>query len=68
MSKVSVYNPEIDEVLDPRINIKTIDDLEEFSIENENIVASFSHNGLLKNIMLKSSGKQYSVSIKFVKY
>lgn len=66
MSKISVYNPEIDAVLDPRIDIKTID-LEEFSIENEKIVASFSRDGLLKNIMLKSSGKQYPVSINFVK-
>ncbi|VVC35673.1 Hypothetical protein CINCED_3A015041 [Cinara cedri] len=67
MSEISVYNPEIDAVLDPRIDIKTID-MEEFSIENEKIVASFNRDGLLKNIMLKSSGKQYPVSIKFVKY
>lgn len=66
MSKISVYNPEIDAVLDNRIDIK-ITDLEEFSIENKNIVASFSPDGLLKSIKIKSSGKQYPVSLKFVK-
>lgn len=66
MSKISVYNPETDAVLDHRIHLKT-SDLKEFSIENKNIVASFSQNGLLKNITVKSSGKQYPVSLKFVK-
>lgn len=66
MSKISVYNPEINTVLDHRIDIKT-SGLEEFSIENKNIVASFSNNGLLKGLKMKSSGKQYPVSLKFVK-
>jgi len=66
MSKISVYNSKTDIVLDPKIDIKT-NDLEEFSIENENIVASFGHNGLLKSITLKSSRKQYPISLKFVK-
>jgi len=65
MSLISVYNPKIDDVLDPRIYIKT-NDVEKFSIENENIVASFGRNGMLQNITLKSSGKQYPVSLKFV--
>lgn len=66
MSKISVYNSKTDTVLDPKMDIKT-NDLEEFSMENENIVASFGHDGLLKNITLKSSHKQYPVSLKFVK-
>lgn len=66
LSKISVYNSKMDTVLDPKINIKT-SDLEEFSIENNNIVASFGNDGLLKNITLKASGKQYPVSLKFVK-
>lgn len=66
MSKISVYNPEIDAVLDNRIDIKT-SDFEEFSIENKNIVVSFSRDGLLKSIKVKSSGKIYPVSLKFVK-
>lgn len=65
MSKISVYNPEIDAVLDNRIDIKT-NDLEEFSIANKNIIVSFSHDGLLKSIKVKSSGKKYPVSLKFV--
>lgn len=65
MSLISVYNPKINDVLDPRIYIKT-SNIEEFSIENQNIVASFGQNGLLQNITLKSSGKQYPVSLKFV--
>ncbi|KAL4122621.1 hypothetical protein QTP88_014914 [Uroleucon formosanum] len=67
MSLISVYNPKIDDVLDSRIYIKT-DDVEEFSIENKKIVASFGRNGMLQNITLKSSGKQYPVSLKFVQY
>lgn len=65
MSLISVYNPKIDDVLDSRIYIKT-NDVEEFSIENKKIVASFGRNGMLQNITLKSSGKQYPVSLKFV--
>lgn len=65
MSLISVYNPQINDVLDPRIYIKT-SDAEEFSIENKNIVVTFSPNGMLQNITLKSSGKQYPVSLKFV--
>jgi len=65
MSLINVYNPRIDEVLDPRIYIKT-SDIEEFSIENKKIIASFGRNGMLQNITLKSSGKQYLVSLKFV--
>jgi len=65
MSLISVYNPKIDDVLDPRIYVKT-SDVEEFSIENNNIIASFGQNGMLQNIKLKSSGKQYPVSLKFV--
>jgi hypothetical protein len=65
MSLISVYNPKINDVLDPRIYIKT-SNIEEFSIENQNIVASFGQNGMLQNITLKSSGKQYPVSLKFV--
>lgn len=66
MSKISVYNPKSDEVLDPRISIISIEP-EEFSLENEKIVALFGRDGLLKNITLKSSGKQYRVLLKFVK-
>lgn len=66
MSSISVYNSEIDAVLDSRIEIKT-SNLEEFTIEGKQIDASFSHDGLLKMITLKSSGKQYPVSLKFVK-
>jgi len=65
MSLICVYNPNIDDVLDPRIYIKT-SDIEEFSIENNNIIASFGQNGMLQNITLKSSRKQYPVSLKFV--
>ncbi|XP_025418812.1 alpha-mannosidase 2 [Sipha flava] len=67
MSKISAYNPKTDAILDPRINIIS-NGLTEFSLENEKIVASFGRNGLLKNITLKSSGKQYQVLLKFVKY
>lgn len=68
MSLISVYNPKIDDVfLDPRIDIKT-SDFEEFSIQNKKIIASFGRNGMLHNITLKSSGKQYPVSLKFVQY
>jgi hypothetical protein len=66
MSKISAYNPKTDAILDPRINIIS-NGLTEFSLENEKIVASFGRNGLLKNITLKSSGKQYQVLLKFVK-
>lgn len=66
MSKISVYNPDINIVLDPKITIKT-SDLEEFSIENKKIIASFSRYGLLQSITMKSSRKQYPVSLKFVK-
>lgn len=66
MSKISVYNPKAGVVLDHKIDIET-SDITEFSIENENIVASFSSIGLLKSITLKSSGKQYPVSLKFVR-
>lgn len=66
MSKIIVYNPDINAVLDPKIITKT-SELEEFSIENKNILASFNRGGLLKNITIKSSGKQYPVSLKFVK-
>lgn len=66
MSKISVYNEKSDMDLDPRINIKNSQP-KEFSIENKNIVASFGDNGLLKQLTLKSSGKQYPVSLKFVK-
>lgn len=66
MSKISVFNFKKRTVLNPNINIKT-NDLEKFSIENENIIASFGNDGLLKSITLKSSGKQYPVSLKFVK-
>lgn len=65
MSLINVYNPKIDDVLDPRIYIKS-NDIEEFSIENNNIIASFGRNGMLQNITLKSSRKQYPVSLKFV--
>lgn len=65
MSLISVYNPKIDDVLDPRIDIKT-SDFEEFSIQNKKIIASFGRNGMLRNITLKSSGKQHQVSLKFV--
>lgn len=66
MSKISVYNPDINIVLDPRITIKT-NELKEFSLENKKIIASFNCYGLLKNITIKSSRKQYPVSLKFVK-
>lgn len=66
MSKISVYNPKTNVVLDHKIDIKT-SDIKEFSIENENIIALFSSDGLLKSITLKSSGKQYPVSLKFVR-
>lgn len=66
MSKISAYNLKTDAVLDPRINIISYE-LTEFSLENENIMASFGRDGLLKNITLKSSGKQYQVLLKFVK-
>lgn len=66
MSKISVYNLKNDAVLDPRINIKH-NDLEEFSIENEKLIATFGSDGLLQKVTLKSSSKQYLVSLKFVK-
>lgn len=66
MSKISVYNPKIDDVLDSRIDIIT-SDVKEFSIENKKIIALFGYDGLLKKITLKSSKKEYLVSLKFVK-
>ncbi|XP_025204712.1 alpha-mannosidase 2 isoform X2 [Melanaphis sacchari] len=67
MSLISVYNPKLDDALDPRIHVEN-SNIEEFSIQNKNIVASFGRNGMLQNITLKSSGKQYPISLKFVQY
>lgn len=36
-------------------------------MENKKIIALFGSDGLLKKITLKSSGKQFAVSLKFVK-
>lgn len=65
MSKISVYNDNSDINFDPRINVKN-SELEEFSIENKKITASFGADGMLKQIVTKSSGRRYPVSIKFV--
>jgi len=66
MSNVSVYNSKTGIALHPKVDIKT-NDLKDFSIENEKIIASFNRNGSLKSVTLKSSGKQYPISLKFVK-